>query len=33
MIRLTINNTPVEVEEGTKLLEAIEKAGAKVPTL
>jgi heterodisulfide reductase subunit A len=33
MPRLTINNTAVEVEEGTKLLPAIEKAGGKVPTL
>jgi len=30
---LTINHTPVEVEEGTKLLAAIEKAGVRVPTL
>ncbi len=33
MPRLTINNTPVEVAEGTRLLQAIEKAGGKVPTL
>ena len=33
MPTLTINNTLVEVEEGTKLLPAIEKAGGKVPTL
>jgi len=33
MPSLTINNTPVEVAEGTKLLEAIEKVGVKVPTL
>ena len=33
MPSLTINSTPVEVEEGTKLLQAIEKAGLKVPTL
>ena len=33
MPKLTINNTPVEVEEGTKLLQAIEKVGGKVPTL
>ncbi|MGA3325567.1 MAG: FAD-dependent oxidoreductase [Terriglobia bacterium] len=33
MPSLTINSTPVEVEEGTKLLPAIEKAGVKVPTL
>ncbi|HEX6501997.1 MAG TPA: FAD-dependent oxidoreductase [Terriglobales bacterium] len=33
MPRLTINNTVVEVAEGTKLLEAIEKAGVKIPTL
>jgi len=30
---LTINNQQVEVEEGTKLLSAIEKLGIKVPTL
>jgi heterodisulfide reductase subunit A len=33
MPSLTINGTIVEVEEGTKLLPAIEKAGVKVPTL
>jgi heterodisulfide reductase subunit A len=33
MPRLTINDVPVEVEEGAKLLTAIERAGAKVPTL
>jgi heterodisulfide reductase subunit A len=33
MPKLIINNTPVEVEEGTKLLQAIEKVGDKVPTL
>ena len=33
MPSLTIDGTPVEVEEGTKLLPAIEKAGVKVPTL
>ena len=33
MPSLTINNTSVEVAEGTKLLQAIEKAGVKVPTL
>jgi heterodisulfide reductase subunit A len=33
MPSLTINSTPVDVEEGTKLLQAIEKAGVKVPTL
>ena len=33
MPRLTIDNAPVEVEEGTHLLAAIEKVGAKVPTL
>ncbi|MFZ0911978.1 MAG: FAD-dependent oxidoreductase [Candidatus Korobacteraceae bacterium] len=33
MPSLTINNTPVEVAEGTKLLHAIEQAGVKVPTL
>jgi heterodisulfide reductase subunit A len=33
MPRLTINDVPVEVEEGAKLLTAIERAGARVPTL
>ncbi len=33
MPSLTINSMPMEVEEGTKLLPAIEKAGVKVPTL
>jgi heterodisulfide reductase subunit A len=33
MIHLTINNKPVEVDEGKTLLQAIEKAGDKVPTL
>jgi len=33
MPSLTINNATVEVEPGTKLLAAIEKAGVKVPTL
>jgi heterodisulfide reductase subunit A len=33
MPSLTINNTVVEVAEGTTLLQAIEKAGGKVPTL
>jgi heterodisulfide reductase subunit A len=33
MITLTINDQRVEVEEGTKLLSAIEKLGIKVPTL
>ena len=33
MPSLTINSMPVKVEEGTKLLPAIEKAGVKVPTL
>lgn len=33
MPSLTINNTLVEVAEGTKLLRAIENAGVKVPTL
>jgi heterodisulfide reductase subunit A len=33
MPSLTINGTPVEVEEGVRLLPAIEKAGVKVPTL
>ncbi|HXF06171.1 MAG TPA: FAD-dependent oxidoreductase [Blastocatellia bacterium] len=33
MIRLTINNQPVDVPEGTNLLTAIEKCGLRVPTL
>jgi len=33
MPTLTINDTAMEVAEGTKLLQAIEKAGVKVPTL
>lgn len=33
MIRLTINNQPIEVPEGTNLLTAIEKCGLRVPTL
>jgi heterodisulfide reductase subunit A len=33
MVRLTINNQDIEVQEGTKLLQAIEKIGLKVPTL
>ncbi len=33
MIRLTINNQSTEVPEGITLLQAIEKTGAKVPTL
>ena len=33
MPTLTINNAQIEVEEGTKLLHAVEKAGVKLPTL
>ena len=33
MPSLTINNAPIEVAEGTKLLHAVEKAGVKLPTL
>ena len=33
MSSLTINNTAIEVADGTKLLHAIEKAGIRVPTL
>ena len=33
MPTLTINNTQIEVEEGTTLLHAMEKAGVKLPTL
>ncbi len=33
MIRLTINNKPVEVPEGTTVLRAAEQAGIEIPTL
>jgi len=33
MVNLTINDQKVEVEEGTKLIRAIEKLGVKIPTL
>ncbi len=33
MVKFTINNQEVEVEEGTSLLNSIEKIGLKVPTL
>ena len=33
MPSLTINNTAVEVAEGTTLLQAVEKVGVKIPTL
>lgn len=33
MINLTINDQPLEVEEGTRLLAAIETLGIKIPTL
>ncbi len=33
MIKLSVNNQPLEVEEGTRLLSALEKTGVKVPTL
>ncbi len=33
MPTLTINNAQIEVEEGSKLLHAVEKAGVKLPTL
>ncbi len=33
MIRITVNKQNVEVDEGTTLLSAVEKTGAKVPTL
>ncbi len=33
MLNLTINNTPVQAEQGSKLLRVIEDAGVKVPTL
>ena len=33
MVRLTINNKNIEVEEGTTILEAAEKINIKIPTL
>ena len=33
MVKLTINNVPVEVEEGTTILKAAEAAGVTIPTL
>ena len=33
MINATINNINVEVEDGTTILEAAQKAGFKIPTL
>ena len=33
MVKLTIDHRPVEVEEGTTILEAAKKAGVKIPTL
>ncbi|HUT92225.1 MAG TPA: NADH-dependent [FeFe] hydrogenase, group A6 [Thermoguttaceae bacterium] len=33
MIRLTINNTPVEVPEASTILDAARQAGVKIPTL
>ena len=33
MPKLTINNTPVEVPDGTSVLDAARKAGANIPTL
>ncbi|MBN1395063.1 MAG: (2Fe-2S)-binding protein [Pirellulales bacterium] len=33
MIHLTINNVPVEVSEGTTILDAAKKAGVRIPTL
>ncbi|HEY0593768.1 MAG TPA: 2Fe-2S iron-sulfur cluster-binding protein [Thermoanaerobaculia bacterium] len=33
MITLTIDGQPIEVEEGTKLLEAVERRGVTLPTL
>ena len=32
-IKLTINNTPVEVNEDTNVLTAVRKAGFNLPTL
>lgn len=33
MIKLTVNNVPVEVQEGSTILEAAAKSGVKIPTL
>ena len=33
MPKITVDNTPVEVPEGTSVLEACRQAGAKIPTL
>ncbi|MEK6696459.1 MAG: 2Fe-2S iron-sulfur cluster-binding protein [Candidatus Deferrimicrobiota bacterium] len=33
MIRLSVNNQALEVEEGTRLLAAVQKVGINVPTL
>ncbi len=33
MIKLTINNTEIEVKEGTTVLDAAEQIGAKIPTM
>jgi len=33
MVKLTINNIPVEVEEGTTVLDAAKKVGVHIPTL
>ena len=33
MIHVTIDGIPVEVEKGTTILQAAEKAGVKIPTL
>src|SRR6056297_1809598 len=33
MMNLTVDNMPLQVEEGTTVLEACRKAGIKVPTL
>ena len=33
MIKLTVNNVPVSVEEDTTVLDAAAKAGIKIPTL
>jgi NADH-quinone oxidoreductase subunit G len=32
-VHVKINGVPVEVEEGTSVLNAAKKAGAKIPTL
>ena len=33
MVNIKINNLPIQVEEGTTILDAAKKAGIKIPTL